>query len=90
MESVVEQSKVKLSHYMPGQTLRAPEVLRLPEFLNNRHMKMVRFQPYAPTALSPRKYPLHLSEFGSTAGPHRGGMIKSIKTPSEPTGNRTL
>jgi hypothetical protein len=41
-ESVLEQGKLKLSHYSPGQTLRAPGVLRLPEFLNNRHMKMVR------------------------------------------------
>ena len=41
VESVLEQGKVKISLYRPGQTLRAPGVLRLSEFLNNRHMKMV-------------------------------------------------
>jgi hypothetical protein len=34
--------QVNVSHYRPEQVHRAPGVLRLPEFLDNRYMKMER------------------------------------------------
>jgi hypothetical protein len=90
IESVLEQGKVKLSHYRPEQTLRAPGVLRLPEFLNNRHIKMVRLSALSTDRLNAQEISItHLSEVGSTPGPQCGRRTKSIKNPSDPTGNRT-
>jgi hypothetical protein len=40
------------------QTCTSPQdsrKLRLPEFLDNRHMTVVRFQPYVPAAFTPQE-----------------------------------
>jgi len=48
--SSLRKVKVKLSHYRPTgfQEVKAPRIL------DNRHMKVVGFQPYAPAAFIPR------------------------------------
>jgi hypothetical protein len=44
--------------------------LSLPEFLDSRHMKVIRLLPKAPTAYIPRRYPWYsfLEESESTPG----------------------
>jgi hypothetical protein len=46
--------KVKLSRYRPGQALGVPEV-EAPEFLENRHMKVVRLSALRTGHLYPQK-----------------------------------
>jgi hypothetical protein len=58
------------SKAIPEQVFTDPEVcrrLRLPEFLDNRDMKVVTCQPIAPAAFTAREY--SLSEAESTKGP---------------------
>jgi hypothetical protein len=47
--------KVKLSRYTPGQDLGGSRRLRLPEFLYNRHMKVVRLSALRTGRIYPRK-----------------------------------
>jgi len=90
IESVLEQGRVKLFHYRPRQTLRAPGVLRLLVFINKWHMKMVKLSALRTDRRLPGNiHYSHLSEVGSTPGPQCGGMIKSIKNLSDPIGNQT-
>jgi hypothetical protein len=48
------KAKVKLSHYRPGQALRAAGGLRFPEFLDNRHMKVVKLSALRTGGLYPQ------------------------------------
>ena len=62
---------------IPEQVCRCPDVcrrLRLPEFLDNRDMKMVTCQPIAPAAFTPREYSRYsfILEAESTTEPESG------------------
>jgi hypothetical protein len=46
--------KIKLYHYRPGQTLGVPEA-EAPEFLDNRHMKVVRLSALRTGRLYPQQ-----------------------------------
>jgi len=57
-DDLLLESRVK-DKVMPVQASRGSEGsrrLRLSDFKTNRPMKVVRFQPYAPAAFTPRKY----------------------------------
>jgi hypothetical protein len=79
--------KVNLSHYVPGQTLRAPGVLRLPEFLECWHKKVVKlsalctgWQLYPPMRCLWYSFPL---EAESAPGPQCGQRVKTMKNPND-------
>jgi hypothetical protein len=56
--------RVKQSHYSPGQAHRVPGG-SAPRFLDNRHMKVVGCQPYAPAAFTPQEiFPVLISVKG--------------------------
>jgi hypothetical protein len=72
--------------------LRISGTLKLTEFLDNRHMKVVSCQPYAPAVFTPREGSWHsfLSGSESTPGPHSAaGRIKSIRNSNDPIRKRT-
>jgi hypothetical protein len=66
--------------------------LRLPEFLDNRHMKVTRLSALCtgclcpPGKISGTHFCLRLSQ---PQGPSTAGRIKSMENPYDPIGNRT-
>jgi hypothetical protein len=59
-----------------------------PGFLDNRHNKVVRFQPYAPTVFTPRNILVLISKGWVDPG-HMNLSDASEKIPSDTTGNRS-
>ena len=83
IESVLEQGKVRLTHYRPGQTLRAPGVLRFQEFLNNRHMKMVKLSALRTDRLTAQ----HICQrLGRLQGHSAADGLSQLKIPVIPPG----
>jgi len=62
---------VKQSHYRPEQARKGSRRLRLPEFLDNRHMKVVKLSSLRTGRLYPSRHSwyLFLLEVESTPGP---------------------
>jgi hypothetical protein len=86
--STLAKVKVKLSHYRPWGFRR----LRLPEFLDNRHLRVVGLSALRTGRLYPQEIFLVLISVKRLSRPQghtsaRG--IKSLKNSSDPIGNRT-
>jgi hypothetical protein len=47
--------KVKLALYRPGQALKSSRGLRIPEFLDNWHMKVVRLSALSTSPFYPQE-----------------------------------
>ena len=54
----------KLYHYRPGQALRRSRRLKLPEFSDNRHMKVAMLSGLCSSRLYPQQIPLILMSRG--------------------------
>jgi hypothetical protein len=81
--------KISLSHYKPGQTQLDSRSLRLPEFLENRHMKIVRLSALRTGRLYPQKRFLVLISVRGWVDPRAIGRPEGLshwKIPVTPSG----
>ena len=81
--------KVKLSNYKPGQCPWCSKKLRLTEFLDSLHMKMVRLSALHTGWLLPQEKSMILICVSWPQGHGAAASIKSIKNPNDPIGNWT-
>jgi hypothetical protein len=93
MDQNVKKAVFILSMY-PVTGLERPlgsRSLRLSEFLDVRHMKVVRLSAVRADHLYPKRYSSYsfMLEAESTPEPCGAGRVKSMKNPSDSIGNRT-
>ena len=84
-------STVNQSLYRPGQALGGSKRLKLPQFIDNRHMKVARFSALLTRRLYPGDTPgTHFCYRLSRPQGHRAaGRIELLKNPNDPIENRT-
>jgi hypothetical protein len=83
--------KGKAFLFQPWTGSMGSRMLRLPEIVESRHMKVVWLSAHAPAAFTPRKYSCHafLLDTESIPEPYCGERFNSTKNLNNPIENRT-